>query len=54
VRIDPSLLTSPDGALLEDLVTAAVNDGLRRAQAMVADEMSKVTGGLGIKLPGMG
>lgn len=54
VTIDPTLLATPDRDMLQDLVVAAVNDGIRRAQAMVAEEMGKLTGGLGIKLPGMG
>lgn len=53
-RIDPTLLESPDREMLQDLVVAAVNDGIRRAQAMVAEEMGKLTGGLGLKLPGLG
>jgi nucleoid-associated protein EbfC len=52
VRIDPSLLTSPDVDMLQDLVVAAVNGGIRAAQQMMAEEMSKVTGGL--KIPGLG
>jgi DNA-binding YbaB/EbfC family protein len=52
VRIDPSLLTTPDVEMLQDLVVAAVNGGIRAAQQMMADEMSKVTGG--IKIPGLG
>jgi DNA-binding YbaB/EbfC family protein len=52
VRIDPSLLTTPDVDMLQDLVVAAVNGGIRAAQQMMADEMSKVTGG--IKIPGLG
>lgn len=51
VEIDPAAVDPEDPAFLADLVAAAVNDGLRRAQAMVADEMGKITGGL--KLPGM-
>ena len=43
----------PTSRCSQDLVVAAVNDGIRAAQQMVADEMGKVTGGLGIKLPGM-
>jgi DNA-binding protein YbaB len=39
--------------MLQDLVVAAVNAGIRAAQQMMAEEMGKVTGGLGIKLPGM-
>ena len=53
IRIEPSLLESKDVEMLQDLVMAAVNEGIRSAQRLVADEMGKVTGGLGIKLPGM-
>jgi len=53
VRIEPSLLDSKDVEMIQDLVVAAVNEGIRGAQRLVADEMGKVTGGLGIKLPGM-
>ena len=41
-----------DVELVQDLVLAAVNEGLRSAQRMVAEEMTKVTGGL--KIPGLG
>jgi DNA-binding protein YbaB len=37
--------------MLQDLVMAAVNEGMRKAQEMVASEMGKVTGGFNI--PGM-
>jgi nucleoid-associated protein EbfC len=53
IRIDPSLLDGRDMEMLQDLVVAAVNEGIRAAQKMTADEMGKLTGGLGIKLPGM-
>jgi hypothetical protein len=53
VRIEPSLLEARDADMLQDLVVAAVNEGIRAAQKMLADEMGKVTGGLGFKLPGM-
>jgi len=53
VRIDPTLLQSADVEMLQDLVVAAVNEGIRAAQKMMSDEMGKLTGGLGIKLPGM-
>jgi len=36
---------------LEDLITAAVNEALRKSQDMVAGEMSKITGGM--KIPGL-
>jgi len=54
IRIEPSLLEAPDADMLQDLIVAAVNEAIRAAQKMVADEMGKLTGGLGIKLPGLG
>ena len=54
VRIDPTLLVEPDGEMLQDLVVAAVNAAIQAAQRMMGEEMGKLGGGLGIKLPGMG
>jgi DNA-binding YbaB/EbfC family protein len=51
ITIDPAVLKE-DIELVQDLVLAAVNEGLRSAQRMVAEEMTKVTGGL--KIPGLG
>jgi len=51
LRIDPSVLASGDLDMLQDLVVAAVNQGIRAAQALMADEMKKLTGGL--KIPGL-
>jgi nucleoid-associated protein EbfC len=53
VKIEPALIESRDVEMLQDLVTAAVNEAIRAAQRMVGEEMARVTGGLGIKLPGM-
>ncbi|MCM0035093.1 MAG: YbaB/EbfC family nucleoid-associated protein [Burkholderiaceae bacterium] len=54
VSIDPSLLAE-DKDMLEDLVAAAFNDALRKAEATSADKMSAVTAGMplppGMKLP---
>ena len=54
-RLDPSLAKPDEVEVLEDLVVAAVNDARQRVDAMVAEEMSKLTGGLqlppGMKLP---
>lgn len=52
VQIDPAALQGGDIEMLQDLVVAAVNQALRSAQQQMADEMSKLTGGL--KLPGLG
>ena len=51
LRIDPQVVSSGDVEMLQDLVLAAVNQGIRNAQKLVADEMGKITGGL--KLPGL-
>ncbi|MBI3800151.1 MAG: YbaB/EbfC family nucleoid-associated protein [Deltaproteobacteria bacterium] len=51
LRIDPTVLTAGDVEMLQDLVVAAVNEGIRKAQKMMADEMGKLTGGL--KIPGL-
>lgn len=54
LRIDPTLLVEPDREMLQDLVVAAVNAGIHAAQRLMGEEMGKLSGGLGIKLPGMG
>ncbi len=51
IEIDPEVVDPDDVEMLQDLVLAAVNEGIQKAQAMVADRLSAVTGGLGI--PGM-
>jgi DNA-binding YbaB/EbfC family protein len=51
VKVDPAVINPQDKEMLEDLVAAAVNEGLRRAREMISEEMSKVTGGF--KIPGL-
>jgi DNA-binding YbaB/EbfC family protein len=53
IEIEPALITANDKTMLEDLVAAAVNGALRRAQEMVAREMGKLSPLGGMKLPGM-
>ena len=52
LKIEPAVFESGDRAMLQDLVIAAVNEAVRRAQEMMAKEMSDLTGG--IKIPGFG
>ena len=52
LEIDPAVLKGEDSQMLQDLVVAAVNQGIKAAQQQMADEMSKLTGGL--KIPGLG
>lgn len=55
IKIDKALLDPNEVEVLEDLVLAAFNDAKQRVEAHVAEEMSKLTGGLklppGMKLP---
>jgi DNA-binding YbaB/EbfC family protein len=51
VVIDPSLLKD-DKEMLEDLVAAAMNDAARKAESMIQEKMSALTGGLGLP-PGL-
>ena len=53
VEIDSALLASNDKAMLEDLLVVAVNDGLHRAQELVAQEMGKLGPLGGLKIPGL-
>ena len=52
VKIDPSLFNSDDAEVVEDLIVAAFADAKKRLDALLAEEMSKVTGGLSLP-PGM-
>jgi DNA-binding YbaB/EbfC family protein len=53
IRIDPSLLD--DREMLEDIVTAAVNDAVNRVAATMQERMSEMTAGIplppGMKMP---
>ncbi len=51
LKIDDSVAAANDLEMLQDLVVAAVNEGIRRAQKMMASEMSQLTGGMNI--PGL-
>lgn len=55
LEVDPSLLKPEEKEILEDLVIAAHTDAKSRMDAMVAEEMKQVTGGLplppGFQLP---
>jgi hypothetical protein len=51
VRISPEVINPQDSAMLEDLVTAAVNEALRSSRELLQEEMTKITGGL--RIPGI-
>jgi len=56
IEIEKELINPEEKEMLEDLIVAGVNEALRKAKAMVKEELSKLTGGLplppGFKLPG--
>lgn len=56
IKVDPQVVDPEDIEMLQDLIVAAVNDGLKRAQEMASSEMGKLAGGLhipGLNIPGL-
>ncbi len=51
LKIDPEVVDAKDVEMLEDLIVAAVNEGLRQAKDMMSEEMARVAGGMNI--PGL-
>jgi hypothetical protein len=51
LKIDPKLIDPSDRALLEDMVTAAVNAALANSRDHMQKELNKITGG--VKIPGL-
>ncbi len=51
ITIEKELLDPEDPEMLQDLIVAAVNDALKKSRELMAQEMSKLTGGLPI--PGL-
>ena len=47
IRIDPEVIRPDDKDMLEDLVTAAVNEGLKKSKELMAERMGGVAGALG-------
>jgi len=54
INIEPEVINSDDQEMLQDLILAAVNDGLSKAKDMVNEEMGKLTKGLNLpNIPGL-
>jgi DNA-binding YbaB/EbfC family protein len=54
ITIDPQAVDPEDVELLQDMVLAAVNEGLRAAQELAASKLGGLAGGLGgLGLPGL-
>ena len=46
IKIDPEVMKSEDPEMVEDMIVAAVNQGLKKAAEMAQKELGKATGGL--------
>ena len=56
ITIDPVVIAEGDTAMIQDLVTSAVNAAITKAQDVMAEEMKGVTGGMdlgGLGIPGV-
>ncbi|MCU0574837.1 MAG: YbaB/EbfC family nucleoid-associated protein [Syntrophobacteraceae bacterium] len=56
IRIEPQVIDSEEIEMLQDLVVAAINDGLRKSQELSTRELANIAGGLnipGLKIPGL-
>jgi len=51
IKIEKDVVDPSDIEMLQDLIEAAVNEGLRKSQELLASEMAKLTGGMNI--PGL-
>ncbi|MCX8069149.1 MAG: YbaB/EbfC family nucleoid-associated protein [Thermodesulfovibrionales bacterium] len=52
IKLEKDVVNPEDIEMLQDLIVAAVNEGLRRSQEMVNEGMSKLT--MGMQIPGLG
>jgi nucleoid-associated protein EbfC len=51
LKIEKEVVNPEDAEMLQDLIMAAVNEGIRKAQEMTSSEMAKITGGFNV--PGL-
>ena len=51
IKLDPEAVDPEDVEMLEDVIMAAVNEALRKAEEASAANMAKLTGGLGGGFP---
>ena len=57
LHIEPEVFAGKDAEMLQDLITAAVNEAGRRVDEALADQMKNIAGGIagmpGLKIPGL-
>ncbi len=52
IVIEPEIISETDIEMLQDLVTAAINEALHKGQELMKDEVSRITSGMGLP-PGL-
>lgn len=53
LTIEKDVVDPEDVAMLQDLITAAVNQGLAKVRELAKEKMAELTGGLGVNIPGL-
>ena len=53
ISIDPEVINPDDKEMLEDLITSAVNEGLRKSRELMSQKMGSITGARGAMGMGM-
>ncbi len=53
VEISPEIVDPDDIETLQDIVVAAVNEAIKKVESTNEAEMNKITGGMGMGMPGM-
>ena len=51
IQVDPEVFTGGDREMLQDLIVAAVNEGIRRVDETLSSQLGSLTGGM--KIPGL-
>jgi DNA-binding YbaB/EbfC family protein len=53
IEISPEVVDPDDIEMLQDLMLAAINEALRKAEELATAEMGKIAGGMNMKIPGL-
>jgi len=53
LQIEKEAVDPDDPMMLQDLVMAAINDAMKKSREMAKEEMAKLTGGMGLNIPGL-
>jgi len=53
LKIEKDVINADDPGMLQDLIIAAINEAMKNAREAAQAEMSKLTGGLNLNIPGL-